>query len=123
MTSKQFLTLLAGVVGGLIFALGMCMCLVPEWDAFAPGVVVAAIGGVILAILGIACFIGSSKERKPVNLSFVIKVIYGILSTLLLGLGMCMIMVWQMMIPGVIVGVVGIIMLLFLIPMFAGFKK
>ncbi|HJC12832.1 MAG TPA: hypothetical protein H9936_03900 [Candidatus Agathobaculum intestinigallinarum] len=28
-----------GTVGGLLLAIGMCMCLLPEWNAFAPGVV------------------------------------------------------------------------------------
>ena len=39
MTKKNFLFLVLTVVGGLLFALGMCMCLLPEWNAFGPGVV------------------------------------------------------------------------------------
>ena len=35
---------------------------------------------------------------------------------------MCMIMVWNLMLPGILVGVVGIVMLLCLIPMCIGLK-
>ena len=38
------------------------------------------------------------------------------------GLGMCMIMVWNLMLPGIAVGIAGIVMLLMLIPMFVGLK-
>ena len=42
-----------GTVGGLLLAIGMCMCLLPEWNAFAPGVVLAAIGAAALLIVWI----------------------------------------------------------------------
>lgn len=41
---------------------------------------------------------------------------------LVLGAGMSLIMVFHMMIPGVIAGVVGIVMRLCMIPMFMGLK-
>ena len=123
MKKNQFITLLVGVVAGLIFALGMCMCLLPEWNAFTPGVVCTAIGGVILAGMGIIALVKTSKDRKPINWKMVGKVTFGVVSALILGLGMCMIMVWNWMIPGILVGIVGIVMLLCLIPMFLGFKK
>ncbi len=41
MTKKNFMFLAMLVAGGLLFALGMCMCLLPEWNAFVPGVAVA----------------------------------------------------------------------------------
>ena len=123
MKKNQFITLLVGVVSGLIFALGMCMCLLPEWNAFTPGVVCTAIGGGILAGMGIIALIKTSKDRKPINWKMVGKVTFGVVSALILGVGMCMIMVWNWMIPGILVGIVGIVMLLCLIPMFLGLKK
>lgn len=123
MKKNQFITLLIGVVAGLIFALGMCMCLLPEWNAFTPGVVLTAIGGVILAVMGIIALVKSSKNRQPINWKMVGKIAFGVVAALILGLGMCMIMVWNLMLPGILVGIVGVIMLLFLIPMFLGFKN
>jgi len=33
MKKQTFISILVGVVGGLLFSLGMCMCLLPEWNA------------------------------------------------------------------------------------------
>lgn len=123
MKKNQFITLVVCVVAGLVFALGMCMCLQPEWNAFTPGVVFAAIGGIVLIAMGIAALLKNSKNRKPVNWKMVGKIAFGVVSALIFGLGMCMIMVWNWIIPGILVGIVGVVMLLFLIPMFLGLKK
>mgnify|MGYP003538519392 CR=1 FL=1 len=122
MKKNQFIALLVGTVGGLLFALGMCMCLLPEWNAFNEGVVATAVGAVILLALAIVSRIKSGKPRKPINWKVVGKVAYGIVAALVLGVGMCLIMVWKLMLPGILVGIVGIVMLLCLIPMCIGLK-
>lgn len=122
MKKNHFLALIVGVVGGLLFSVGMCMCLLPEWNAFREGVVVTAVGAVVLMALAIVSYIRSCKPRKAVNWKNVGKIVYGVLSALVLGLGMCMIMVWNMMLWGILVGIAGIIMLLCLIPMCIGLK-
>lgn len=123
MEKKNFITLVLGTVGGLLFALGMCMCLLPEWNMFNTGVVCAAIGLVILLITVIAYRKMSGKAPIKVNAKVLGKVLYGTLSALVLGAGMAMIMALEgMMIQGIIVGIVGIVMLLFLIPMCVGLK-
>lgn len=121
MTKKNFVTLLLGVIGGLLFAIGMCMCLLPEWKAFDTGVVVAAIGAVMLLVLFLVRWKLDGRKWKP-NWKLIGKIAFGILAALTLGAGMCLIMVWQMMIPGIIVGVIGIVLLLCLIPMCIGLK-
>lgn len=123
MEKKNFITLVLGTIGGLFFALGMCMCLLPEWDMFNPGVVCAAIGLVVLLITVIAYRKMSGAAPIKVNGKVVGKVVYGVLSSLVLGAGMAMIMALEgMMMIGIIVGIVGIVMLLFLIPMCVGLK-
>lgn len=121
MKKTDFVTLVFGVVGGLLFALGMCMALLPEWNAFVPGCICTAIGFAALLILVIVRCAKSGK-KLTINWKLTGKIAYGVLSSLVLGLGMCMIMVWNLMLPGIAVGVVGIVMLLFLIPMFVGLK-
>ena len=121
MKKSTFVNLLIGTVGGLLFALGMCMCLLPEWNAFNVGVVCTAVGGVILLALGVVAWIRSGRKIR-VNWKIAGKVLYGIFAALVLGVGMCMIMVWNMMLPGILVGVVGIVLLLMLIPMCIGLK-
>ena len=34
MKKDTLLEIILGTVGGLIFALGMCMCLIPKWNMF-----------------------------------------------------------------------------------------
>ena len=123
MKKSHFLTLVICVVAGLIFSLGMCMCLLPEWNSFTFGVVLTAIGGVALVAMGIIALVKNNKERQHINWKMVGKISYGVVAALILGLGMCMIMVWNLMLWGIIVGIVGLVMLLFLIPMFLGLKK
>lgn len=48
MKKENFVTLVMSTIGGLFFALGMCMAMISEWDAFKPGVVMGIIGAVIL---------------------------------------------------------------------------
>ena len=123
MEKKNFITLVAGVVSGLVFALGMCMCLLPEWNLFSVGVGCTAVGLVAIIATVIAYRKMSGAAPVKVNGKIVGKVVYGVVSSLVLGLGMAMIMAYEgMMIPGMIVGIIGIVMLLFLIPLCVGLK-
>lgn len=123
MTKKNFVTLVLSTIGGILFAIGMCMCLLPEWNAFTQGVVVAVIGAVILFAMLI---VRRKMEGKPairLNGKAIATVLLGVVGALVLGVGMCMTMVWEgLMFPGIIVGIVGIVLLLCLIPICRGLK-
>lgn len=121
MKKSAFINLLVGVIGGLLFSVGMCMCLLPAWNAFKPGVAVAAVGGVILLAQAIVAFVRSGKKLR-VNWKLTGKVLFGILGALVLGIGMTMILVWNMMLQGIVTGVAGITLLLCLIPICLGLK-
>lgn len=124
MSKKNFVTLILSTLGGILFAVGMCICLLPEWDAFGAGVGVGAVGAILLIAL---IFVRRKMSGKSmfVRLSgkTVAAVLLGILGALTLGVGMCMTMVWEeVLIPGIIVGVVGILLLIGLIPLCKGIK-
>lgn len=123
MEKKNFITLVLGVAGGLLFAMGMCMALVAEWAMLQEGIIVGAIGAAVLLITWIVYRKLSGKAPIKINLKVIAKVIYGILAALVFGAGMCMVLVMEgMMLQGIAVGIVGILLLLFLIPMCLGFK-
>lgn len=123
MEKKNFITLIMGVIGGLVFSLGMCMCLLPEWDMFKQGIVFGALGAVFLLITWLVYRKMSGKQPIKLNIKVIGKVLYGIFASLVLGTGMCMAMVFEgMMIWGILVGIVGIVLLLCLIPMCIGLK-
>lgn len=121
MKKKDFVRLVLGVVGALLFSVGLCMCLLPEWNAFREGVAVTAAGGAVLLILAWLLLKGRKTEKK-INWKLVGKALYGTVSALVLGVGMCFVLVWQQLVLGIAIGVVGIVMLLMLIPMFVGLK-
>ena len=124
MKKKTFIVLIMSVIGGMLFALGMCMCLLPEWEVFNKGVILGVLGAIELLITWLVYRKMSGKTPIKLNAKIILRVIYGILSAMVFGTGMCMIMVFQgLMVPGIIVGIVGIILLLCLIPMCVGFKE
>ena len=51
-----------------------------------------------------------------------VAMILGTIGGSLFALGMCMTMVWSNMVPGIAVGIVGIVLLLCLIPLTKGLK-
>ena len=123
MTKKNFLFLVLTVVGGLLFALGMCMCLLPEWNAFTPGVIVTALGALVLMTIALVRWIMAGKPVAKINWNKAGKIAYCVAAALVLGTGMAMIMAFEgMMIPGIIVGIVGIVLGLGVIPVFKGLK-
>ncbi len=124
MEKKTFITLIMSVIGGMLFALGMCMCLLPEWGTFNEGVVLGAVGIVELLTTWITYRRMSGKQAIKLNAKIVGKVIYGLFAAIIFGVGMCMTMILEgMMILGIIVGIVGIVLLLCLIPICVGFKE
>lgn len=122
MKKSSFVAMILGTVGGVLFALGMCMALLPEWNSFVEGIIFGAVG----LLLGIATvFIWRKMEGKgplKCNKKTVFTVLLAIAGALLLGLGMCFCMVWEKMVPGVLIGLLGIVALLSLIPVIKGLK-
>ena len=122
MKKSNFVALILGTVGGVFFALGMCMCLLPEWGMATQGVVCGVAG---LAVLLATVLIWRKMENKaPIKLDgkTVGAVLVGLLGALLLGVGMCLSMVFAKMVLGIVVGVIGIVVLLMLIPLTKGIK-
>lgn len=52
MKKKNFVSLILGTAGGILFALGMCMCMTMIWtDLMIQGIIVGIIGIVLLLCL------------------------------------------------------------------------
>ena len=122
MKKSNFIALILGTIGIVFFPLGMCMALLPECGMFSQGVVCGVIG---LAALLITLMVWRKMEGKaPIKVSgkTVGSVLVGVIGALLLGVGMCFSMVFGEMILGIVIGLVGIIVLLMLIPLLKGIK-
>ena len=122
MKKSSFIALIMGTVSGVLFALGICMALLPEWNAFSEGIVLGSLG----LVGGIATFLiwckMEHKKMPALNAKNLWRGIYTTVAVLVLGLGLCMCLVWQQIIWGTLVGMLGIVMLIALIPMIKGIK-
>ena len=122
MKKSTFAAILSGVISCMFLGLGMCMTMLLEWNAFRPGMIVGCAG---LVIALITVFVWRKMEhREPVKMNgkTILTVLVGIAGALILGTGMCMVMVWSSMILGIVLGMIGIIILLCLIPLRVGLK-
>ena len=122
MKKKDFVTLIMSVVGGIPFALGMCMALLPEWNLLKEGIVIGAVGIVILLAMALVRSKMSGKPMIIFNAKAIATTVYGIFATAVFGVGMCMVTAFEMMVPGIIVGMIGMILLICLIPIIKGLK-
>ena len=123
MRKKDFVTLILGTVGGLMFALGLCMTLLPQWNAFKEGIVFTAVGLLVELATGL---IRRKMEGKPaiqINGKIIGAVVLGIVGSLAVGLGLCMVLVWEMLVPGIVAGIVGIVLMLCIIPILNGLSE
>lgn len=122
MKKKDFVTLIMSTIGGILFALGMCMALLPEWGVLNQGIGIGVVGAVILLTM---LLVRRKMDGKPAivfNARAIGITLLGVIGAIVLGVGMCMTMIWNMMVPGIIVGIVGIVLLLCLIPVVKGLE-
>ena len=122
MKKSSFVAMMLGTVSGVLFALGMCMALLPEWNAFKPGVIFGVVG----LVLGFITLLVWRKMEHKAPIKFngrtVALTVFGIVGALILGVGMCFCMVWKNIVLGTIIGLVGILILLSIIPITKGIK-
>lgn len=122
MKKSSFVAMLLGTVSGVLFALGMCMAMIPEWNAFRPGVIFGCVG-LVLGLISVIVW-RKMEHKAPIQVSgkAVISIIIGVIGALALGVGMCFCMVWGKLIFGIVIGLIGIVILLCLIPLVKGLK-
>ncbi len=122
MKKSSFVAMILGTVSGVLFSLGMCMALLPEWNSFKPGIIFGVIG-LVLALITVIVW-RKMEHKAPVKFSgkAVGVSALAVIGSLLLGVGMCFVLVWEKLIVGITVGLIGIIALLSLIPVIKGLK-
>lgn len=122
MKRSSFVALLMGTISGVLFSLGMCMALLPEWNAFMEGVIFGGVG-LVLGVVTLLVWCKMENKKLPkMNGKNVARILYAIVAVLILGTGMCLCLVWQQFVWGTLVGLLGIVMLIALIPMIKGIK-
>lgn len=122
MKKSSFVAMVLGTVSGMLFALGMCMALIPEWNAFQPGIIFGCVG-LVLGLITLLVW-RKMEHKAPIHMSAkaLLTGAVGIIGALAFGVGMCFCMVWENMVLGIGIGLVGIVILLCLIPLTKGIK-
>lgn len=128
MKKETLLEIILGTIGGLVFAIGMCMGLIPEWNMLKPGIVVGVIGFIILlCIIPVYRKNHPKKEHSPINWGIVFAWIAGVIGALVMGFGMSRVMVGNPtkpdMIIGIITGIIGLIICVLDYPIYSYLKE
>ena len=128
MKKETLLEIILGTIGGLIFALGMCMGLIPEWNMLKEGIIVGIIGFIILL-----CIIPiyrknhpKTKVNKKTDWGIIATWIIGVVGSLVMGYGMSKVMVGESdktdMIIGIITSIIGLIICVLNYPIYSYIK-
>lgn len=124
MSKNSLLMIVIGTIGGLVFSLGMCLCLINEWNLLRTGIIVAVVGGLILLLL-IPVYRKDHprKEKLKISFSTILPWIAGIAGALVMGYGMSRVMVenptTNSLVMGLILGIVGLIVCVLNYPVYA----
>ena len=117
MKKADFVSLVMGIVGVLLFGFGMSCCLVPELNAASAGIGLGIIGLIVLLVMLIVRRKMLGKPAVSLNAKTVGVVLIGILGALLFGIGFCLTAVVSgFFVLGIISAIAGIVLLLLLIP-------
>lgn len=122
MKKSSFVAMMLGTISGVLFSLGMCMALLPEWNAFYEGIIFGGVG-IVLGLITLLVW-RKMEGKNPVKINGRVLGIslLGVVGALTLGVGMCFCMVWENIVLGTMIGLVGILLLLGLIPITKGMK-
>ena len=128
MKKNTLLMIIVGTVGGLVFSLGMCLCLISEWNMLKAGIIVVVIGGIILLLM-IPVYRKDHPRKEKLKISFktILPWIIGIIGALVMGYGMSQVMVSDpsanAMVLGLILGIIGLVICILNYPVYAFLKK
>lgn len=122
MKKSNFIALILGTIGTVFFALGMCMALIAEWEMRQQGTICGVVGLVVL--LADLLIWRRMEGKEPIHLSgkTLGTIALAVIGALLLGVGMCLCMVFSKMVLGIVIGLAGIVALICLIPLTKGLK-
>ena len=128
MKKDTLLEIILGTIGGLVFAIGMCMTLIPEWNLFNLGVVITVIGFILLlCIIPIYRSTHPKKQHTPINWGIVFTWIIGVVGALIMGFGMSKVMIdapsQSELILGIVVGIIGLLICVLNYPIYSYLKS
>ena len=128
MKKDTLLEIILGTIGGLIFAVGMCMCLITEWNLFKDGIIFSIVGFItLLTIIPLYKSNHPPKKHLPINWSIIFAWIIGIIGSLIMGFGMSKIMIENPtqteLLIGIIISIIGLLICVLNYPVYSYLKE
>lgn len=128
MKKDTLLEIILGTIGGLVFAIGMCMTLIPEWNLFNLGVAITVIGFILLlCIIPVYRSTHPKKQHAPINWGIVFTWIIGVVGALIMGFGISKVMIdapsQSELILGIVVGIIGLLICVLNYPIYSYLKS
>ena len=122
MKKSNFVALILGTIGIVLFALGMVITLTGEFGTMNQGIILGVAG--LIVLLADLIIWRRMEGKAPIKITgkTLGTVALAILGALLFGIGMCLTMVFGKMMLGIVIGLLGIVLLLMLIPLTRGLK-
>jgi hypothetical protein len=119
---KNLVYLVPLIMAFLVFATGLLMCIIPSLELFYVGIALVVTGTLIVFTTVIAKMI-TSRKRFRMNIKFLAKLLVTILSVFMFMFGLGLLFVGGAIIIGIIIAAIGLLTLLFVVPMFVAFVR
>ena len=122
MKKRDFIVLIAYTVSLLVLALGMCLYTLPEWGMPSLGMPLSILGLVLVVVSWILQRRLSVKGAPNLDLKLTAKVLYCVFALLVFGGGFALVTAGNFVL-GVILGFIGLILIIGVIPVAVGLKN
>ena len=122
MKKRDLIVLIAYTVSLLVLALGMCLYTLPEWVMPSLGMPLSILGLVLVVVSWILQRRLSGKGAPNLDLKLTAKVIYCVFALLVFGGGFALVTAGNFVL-GVILGFIGLILIIGVIPVAVGLKN
>ena len=119
---KNNIYLIPMIVALLIIAAGLLMYMIPAWNLMPMGVALLGIGTLTILATAIIKMI-TSRRRFVFNLKFMLKLIFTVVSFILFTVGLGLIVITKLIVLGIILAAIGLLSILFIVPMFIAFVR
>ena len=119
---KNNIYLIPMIIALLIIATGLLMYMIPAWNLMPMGVALLGIGTLTILATAIIKMI-TSRRRFVFNVKFLLKLIFTAVSFILFTVGLGLIIVTKLIVLGIVLAAIGLLSILFIVPMFIAFVR
>ncbi|HEL1620247.1 TPA: hypothetical protein TXL63_002128 [Streptococcus suis] len=122
MKKRDFISLITYTVSLLVLALGMCFYTLPEWEMTSLGMPLSVVGLLLLVLSWFMQRRLAGKGAPRLDWKQIAKVIYCVFALLVFGGGFALVTTGNF-ITGLILGLVGLVFVIGIIPVTVGLKN